>query len=79
MWQISDLEYIDAEAFEGMNVKDMEIKDVEELVGEDTKEYSAVHAVNSAMKTIHHSDHDVFQFILDGAWRTCVQFQGCPR
>ena len=30
-----------------MKVKDMEIKDVEEPIGEDTKEYSAVHAVNS--------------------------------
>ena len=37
MWQIGDLEHIDAEAVEGMKVKDMEIADVEELTGKDAK------------------------------------------
>ena len=44
-----------------MRVKDMEIKDVEELFGKDTQEYSAVYAVNSAKKTIHQSHRDVSQ------------------
>jgi hypothetical protein len=62
--QINDLERIEAEAVEGINMKDMEIKGVEELIDKETKEYNAEYAVNSAQLTIHQNDLDVFQFIL---------------
>jgi len=62
--QINDLERIEAEAVEGINTKDMEIKAVEELIDKETKEYNAEYAVNSAQLTIHQNDLDVFQFIL---------------
>ena len=62
--QINDLERVEAEAVEGINTKDMEIKDVEALIDQETKEYNAEYAVNSAQLTIHQNDLDVFQFIL---------------
>ena len=61
---LSQISVIEAEAVEGINMTDMEIKDVEELIDKYTKECSAEFAVNSAMKTIHQNDPDVFQFIL---------------
>jgi len=62
--QINDLERIEAEAVEGINQKDMEIKTVEALLEKETAAYNAEYATNSATLTIHQNDLDVFQFIL---------------
>merc|ERR1719443_1085491 len=62
--QINDLEHIEAEAVEGINTKDMEILDVEQLLEKETSAYNAEYATNSAQLTIHQNDLDVFQFIL---------------
>jgi len=62
--QINDLERIEAEAVEGINSKDMEIKGVEDLLEKETSAYNAEYATNSATLTIHQNDLDVFQFIL---------------
>merc|ERR1719443_2378854 len=62
--QINDLEHIEAEAVEGINSKDMEIKGVEDLLEKETSAYNAEYATNSAQLTIHQNDLDVFQFIL---------------
>merc|ERR1719443_149619 len=62
--QINDLERIEAEAVEGINQKDMEIKAVEALLDKETQAYNAEYAINSATLTIHQNDLDVFQFIL---------------
>merc|ERR1719443_2097475 len=62
--QINDLEHIEAEAVEGINTKDMEIKSVEDLLEKETAAYNAEYATNSAQLTIHQNDLDVFQFIL---------------
>jgi len=62
--QINDLERIEAEAVEGINSKDMEIKGVEDLLEKETSAYNAEYATNSAQLTIHQNDLDVFQFIL---------------
>jgi hypothetical protein len=62
--QINDLERIEAEAVEGINQKDMEIKTVEALLDKETQAYNAEYAINSATLTIHQNDLDVFQFIL---------------
>merc|ERR1719386_212782 len=62
--QINDLERIEAEAVEGINQKDMEIKGVEDLLEKETSAYNAEYATNSAQLTIHQNDLDVFQFIL---------------
>ena len=72
---LGKISVIEAEAVEGINMTDMEIKDVEELIDKYTKECSAEFAVNSAMKTIHQNDPDVFQFILvcDDAHATSVE------
>merc|ERR1719443_1895827 len=45
--QINDLERIEAEAVEGINSKDMEIKAVEDLIDKETKEYNAEYAINT--------------------------------
>jgi hypothetical protein len=63
--QINDLERIEAEAVEGINQKDMEIKGVEALLDKETQAYNAEYAINSATLTIHQNDLDVFQFILE--------------
>lgn len=62
--QINDLERIEAEAVEGINQKDMEIKGVEDLLEKETSAYNAEYSTNSAQLTIHQNDLDVFQFIL---------------
>merc|ERR1719331_2596907 len=62
--QINDLERIEAEAVEGINTKDQEIKAVEDLLETETGSYNAEYAINSATLTIHQNDLDVFQFIL---------------
>merc|ERR1719446_2037622 len=62
--QINDLERVEAEAVEGINTKDMEIKGVEALLDQETSAYNAEYATNSAQLTIHQNDLDVFQFIL---------------
>lgn len=62
--QINDLERIEAEAVEGIQQKDMEIKGVEDLLEKETQAYNAEYAINSATLTIHQNDLDVFQFIL---------------
>jgi hypothetical protein len=62
--QINNLERIEAEAVEGINTKDMEIKAVEALLDQETSAYNAEYATNSAQLTIHQNDLDVFQFIL---------------
>jgi hypothetical protein len=62
--QINNLERIEAEAVEGINSKDMEIKAVEALLAQETQAYNAEYATNSAQLTIHQNDLDVFQFIL---------------
>merc|ERR1719443_700914 len=62
--QINDLERIEAEAVEGINTKDMEIKGVEDLLEKETSASNAEYATNSATLTIHQNDLDVFQFIL---------------
>jgi hypothetical protein len=62
--QINDLERIEAEAVEGINTKDMEIKTQEDLLEKETGAYNAEYATNSATLTIHQNDLDVFQFIL---------------
>jgi hypothetical protein len=51
--QINDLERIEAEAVEGINQKDMEIKAVEALLDKETQAYNAEYAINSATLTIH--------------------------
>merc|ERR1719454_34135 len=62
--QINDLERIEAEAVEGINEKDAQIKSVEDLLEKETSAYNAEYATNSATLTIHQNDLDVFQFIL---------------
>merc|ERR1719450_1411770 len=44
--QINDLERIEAEAVEGINTKDMEIKSVEDLLEKETSAYNAEYAQN---------------------------------
>jgi hypothetical protein len=46
--QINDLERIEAEAVEGINSKDIEIKTVEDLLDKETAAYNAEYATNSA-------------------------------
>ena len=60
--QINDLERIEAESVEGINMKDMEMKGVEDLIDKETKEYNQEYAINSAQLTIHQNHLDVFQF-----------------
>merc|ERR1719487_1890041 len=62
--QINDLERVESEAVEGINIKDQEIKSVEELLDRETQEYNREYAVNSAQLTIFQNDMDVFQFIM---------------
>lgn len=62
--QINDLERVEAEAVEGINTKDMEIKTVEDLLEKETSAYNAEYATNSQTLTMHQNDLDVFQFIL---------------
>lgn len=62
--QINDLERVESEAVEGINTKDMEIKNVEDLLERETQEYLSEYSKNSDQLTRHQNDLDVFQFIL---------------
>merc|ERR1719162_2589148 len=50
--QINDLERIEAESIEGIASKEMEIRDVEELLAKETKLYNIEFAENKAELTI---------------------------
>lgn len=62
--QINDLERIESEAVEGINTKDMEIKQVEDLIEQETANYESEFQENSRELTIRQNDMDVFQFIM---------------
>jgi hypothetical protein len=62
--QINDLERIEAEAVDGIAMKEQEIIDTEALLDQETASYNAEYATNSAELTIRQNDLDVFQFIL---------------
>merc|ERR1719498_1422240 len=62
--QINDLERIESESFDGIAMKEDEIRDVEALLDKETKAYNTEFAANSAELTIRQNDLDVFQFIL---------------
>jgi len=62
--QINDLERIEAQAIDGINMKEQEILDVQALLAKELGLYNTEYATNKADLTIKQNDLDVFQFIL---------------
>lgn len=72
--QLTDLERLETEAVNGIQMKNMEIKQLEEEMKKEQMNYEIIYGQNSAEMTIRQNDLDVFNFIL--TYTKCGNFPG---